>query len=43
MKIIPNIPVVFEGKFPDNYQNIIQNWGFFSQQEIEKNREYLSH
>ncbi len=38
MKIIPNIPKRFEGQFPDDYQNKIQYWGFFTQDELEANK-----
>lgn len=36
-RIIPEIPVKFEGKFPDDFDNRIQNWGFFTRDEIEEN------
>jgi len=37
-KIIPNIVEVFTGKFPKEYQNTFPYFGFFSQEEIEKNK-----
>lgn len=37
-KIIPNIPEVFTNKFPREYQNILPYFGFFSREEIEKNK-----
>jgi len=38
MKIIPDIPKKFEGQFPADYQNKIQYWGFFTQEELEANK-----
>ncbi len=37
-KIIPEIPIKFEGKFPDTFQNTFPYWGFFSREEIEKDK-----
>ena len=38
MKIIQDIPKKFEGQFPEDYQNKIQYWGFFTQEELEANK-----
>jgi len=38
MKIIPEISKKFEGQFPEDYQNKIQYWGFFTGEELEANR-----
>ncbi|MFH1587540.1 MAG: radical SAM protein [Candidatus Diapherotrites archaeon] len=38
MKIIPEIPKKFTGKFPKDFSNSFPNWGFFSREEIEKNK-----
>ncbi|NQV08265.1 radical SAM protein [Candidatus Woesearchaeota archaeon] len=38
MKIIPNIDKKFEDSFPDDFENTIQYWGFFSREEIESNK-----
>ena len=38
MIIIPDIPKKFEGRFPKNFDNRIQNWGFFTKEEIEANK-----
>lgn len=37
-RYVPDIPVKFEGKFPDDYVNTMQYWGFFSKEEIEQNK-----
>src|SRR3989338_9118445 len=37
-KIIPEIPKKFEEKFPKAYQNKIQHWGFFTQEELDANK-----
>jgi MoaA/NifB/PqqE/SkfB family radical SAM enzyme len=37
-KIIPKISEIFPDKFPKNFQNTIQYFGFFSQEEIKKNK-----
>jgi MoaA/NifB/PqqE/SkfB family radical SAM enzyme len=38
MKIIPDIPKKFGIQFPEDYQNKIQYWGFFTQDELEANK-----
>ncbi|MFA5173668.1 MAG: radical SAM protein [Candidatus Pacearchaeota archaeon] len=37
-RIYPDIPKVFNNLFPRDYQNNIQNWGFFSKDEIDSNK-----
>lgn len=37
-KTIPKIPIKYSEKFPKNFQNTIQYWGFFSKEEIEENK-----
>lgn len=37
-KKIPSIPRKFEGQFPADFDNSIQNWGFFTRKEIEANK-----
>jgi len=36
--MIPKIPKRLEGKFPSDFQNTFPYWGFFSREEIEKNK-----
>ncbi|NQT50210.1 radical SAM protein [Candidatus Kuenenbacteria bacterium] len=38
MKTIHDIPIVFSEKFPSGFDNRIQNWGFFTREEIENNQ-----
>jgi len=35
---IPNIPKKFESGFPEDYQNTLPNWGFFSREELKANQ-----
>ncbi|MEM2146438.1 MAG: radical SAM protein [Candidatus Jordarchaeaceae archaeon] len=37
MKIEPNIPVVYKGKFPDDFVNDVNGWGSFSKQILQEN------
>ncbi|MFA5993311.1 MAG: radical SAM protein [Candidatus Pacearchaeota archaeon] len=37
MKIIPEIPVVYNKKFPNNFVNKVDGWGF-SKEELEENK-----
>jgi len=36
MKIIPNVPVVYDGKFPKDFVNDVAGWGF-TREELSKN------
>jgi MoaA/NifB/PqqE/SkfB family radical SAM enzyme len=36
-KIIPNIPVVYEGTFPRNFVNDVNGWGSFSKRILQDN------
>lgn len=38
MKTIPDIPKKFNNKFPKDFKNTIPYWGFFTREEIEKNK-----
>jgi MoaA/NifB/PqqE/SkfB family radical SAM enzyme len=38
MKVIPDIPVIFENKFPNNYPNEVHGWGSFSKEVLENNK-----
>lgn len=38
MKIEPNVPIVFKNKFPKDFINSIEGWGFFSRRELKKNK-----
>jgi MoaA/NifB/PqqE/SkfB family radical SAM enzyme len=38
MKIIPDIPKKFGGKFPKDFKNTIPYWGFFTKEELEENK-----
>jgi MoaA/NifB/PqqE/SkfB family radical SAM enzyme len=38
MKIIPDIPVVYEGRFPKNFINDVNGWGSFSKQILNDNK-----
>jgi MoaA/NifB/PqqE/SkfB family radical SAM enzyme len=37
MKIEPNIPILYSGKFPKNFKNDLNGWNF-SKEELEKNK-----
>lgn len=36
MKIIPNVPVVYNSKFPKDFVNDVAGWGF-TREELSKN------
>jgi len=36
--IQPDIPKVYEGRFPPDYQNRVMYWGFFPREDIEANK-----
>ncbi|MDD5700349.1 MAG: radical SAM protein [Candidatus Nanoarchaeia archaeon] len=36
MKIIPKIPVKFEGRFPADFQNTLPYWGFFTKEQLKE-------
>lgn len=36
-KIIPNIPVKFGDRFPEDYQNTFPYWGFISKKDVQEN------
>jgi len=38
MKTIHDIPIIFSDKFPSDFDNRIQHWGFFTREEVEANR-----
>ena len=37
MKILPNVPICFEGKFPADFVNRLHGWGY-SRKELEENK-----
>jgi MoaA/NifB/PqqE/SkfB family radical SAM enzyme len=37
MKILPDIPIVYEDKFPENFVNDVNGWGSFSKQILQDN------
>ncbi len=38
MKTIHDVPIVFPDKFPADFDNRIQHWGFFTREEVERDR-----